>query len=850
MVPDRPTLRVLWVLLRRMVWRDVVRHPVLLALNVGGIALGIAVFLAIQISNRSAVESFRAGVEMVAGRANLEVRGTLDERDFPEIENLPGVRAAAPLVEALLTLPGAPGEYIRLVGLDPFAGRELRTFELLGADRGNLDFEQWLRQPRAVAVTAEFSQRILPRLPALTVATESGSIPLEPRFVIDPDDAAAAGDPRLVAMDIGWAQELLGRPGTLSAILLLVEPEAIDDVTRAIRAVVPADVEVGPPARRSGQVESMLGAFQLNLTALSMVSILVGAFLIYNSVSASVVRRQHEIGMLRALGTSRGLVAGIFVLEGAVSGALGSVLGVVLALPLASALTAPVAETVSSLYIATSIERLFLSPMQIGWAVFIGLGAAIAAAFVPAREAALADPARVLRPGSAQERFRHAPWRWGAVGLAALVTAWALGAGALSLGVPWLGFASAFFVIAGFSLLVPATLRVISAVLEWAPRHVRIAARNVERSAHRNTVTIAALAAAIAMTVSISIMIHSFRGTVDRWISATLVADVFIGSAANEVAAADGVLPPAAVAWIQNHLDVVRVSTFRERMISFRGERTTLAITDGSNPREIQFIEGRAEDVHGRFLEPDHVLISEPFANRFGLRSGDLIDLATPGGEREFIVAGVYQDYARNGGVVMIDRRNFLRHWPDPGIQSVGVTLREDAGVGDFETAFREAFFEDGVFSVYSNPALRARIFEIFDQTFAITMVLRAISVVVAALGVFLAVVILTAERSREIGVLRAIGASRAQIVAQFLREASVIGLLASGVGVASGVCLAMVLTWVVNKAWFGWTIDLGYPVPLLVATPLWIVPVAVAAAAIPALRAARQCPASAIRFE
>ena len=838
-------------LFQRQILRTITRHPVLLALNIGSIALGVAVFLAIQIANRSASQSFRAGIEMVAGRANLEIRGDIDERVLPQIEKLAGVTAAAPVIESLVTLPGNPGEYLRIVGLDPFSGRELRTFELLGAGRESLDFERWLRDPSVIAVSADFAARILPGLkqPLRVLAAERLAV-LDPAFIIEPDDAAAASDPRLVAMDIGWAQELLGKAGRLSAILLLVDPDQVKEVTAAIKMLVPDNIEVSPPARRGDQVESMLGAFQLNLTALSLVSVLVGAFLIYNTVSASVIRRQPEIGILRALGASRAEIRLLFLGEGGVAGVAGTILGILLALPLASLLSGPVGETVSSLYIAVNIERLFIAPEQIATAFVVGLGAAVVAAWLPAAEAANADPARVLRPGSAMDRFEKTPMQWMVGGIVGVGLAFVLGWGALAWRAPMLGFASAFFVITGFSLLVPSAVRFTAALLWFAPGKFRMAGRNLERCAHRNSVTIAALAAAIAMTVSISVMIHSFRGTVDRWIGSTLVADMFVGSAANEVAAAGAVLPNAAVAWLSGNTRVARVSTFRETPMVFRDERTVMAVVSGSRAEETQFLGGDPARLHADFLLPDAVLISEPFANRFDVNRGDTIPLSTPAGSRDFTVAGIYQDYARNGGVVLIDRANYQKHWPEEGVQSMALTLHDASEAGSLADEFRAAFSESGQFSVYSNQELRARIFEIFDQTFAVTLVLRSIAVAVAAIGVMLALLILAAEREREIGVLRAIGASRGQIVMMFLREAALIGAIASAVGVISGICLAMVLTWVVNKAWFGWTIDLGFPVGLLLSTPLWIIPVAVVAAVLPALRAAKISPATSLRFE
>jgi putative ABC transport system permease protein len=821
----------------RQFLRGARRHPVLLALNILSIALGVAVFLAIQIANRSANESFRAGVEMVAGRANLELRGRVDDALLPAIAAVSGVRAASPILEGIVTLPGQPGEYLRVLGLDPFSGQQLRTFELLGANESNFDVEAWLRDRDAIAVSPAFAASLGHRGP-VEILTDRGTRTLDPVFVIDPEDAAASLDPRTVAMDIGWAQELLGRPSELSAVLLLVDPAQLATATAALRQIVPGDVTVAPPARRSDQVESMLGAFQLNLSALSLVSLLVGTFLIYNTISASVVRRRTEIGTLRALGASRAEVRLLFLAEAGFAGAVGSVLGVLAALPIAQALTAPVAQTISSLYVALSIDRLYLSPYQIAFALAAGLATSLVAAWIPASEAANCDPASALRPGSAAGRYCRVPLKWLIAGAVCLVGAFACGLAALEFRVAVLGFFSAFLVLAGFSLVTPMAVVATAWAFRRAPRFLRLAAQNLARSNHRNAITIAALAAAIAMTVGVSVMIHSFRGSVDRWIGATLVADLFIGSAGNEIAGVQSSLPPMAVDWARSQPGVTNVTTFSEVPVDFRGERTALAVVSDS------------PEAGNAFLAPGRVAVSEPFATRFDVRAGDDITLPTPGGPADFRVAEIYQDYARTTGIVRISEENHHRHWPPVDAQSLAITLRPGSDPVTFGETFRAHFAREGRFSIYSNQALRSRIFEIFNQTFAVTFVLRTIAIGVAAAGVLLALLILAAEREREIGTLRAIGASRLQVVGLFLREASLIGAISSVIGVASGACLAVVLTFVVNKAYFGWTIELAYPLGFLAATPLWIIPVAVLAAILPAWRAADIPPARALRFE
>lgn len=829
--------------------RALLRHPVLLALNILSIALGVAVFLAIQMANRGASASFRAGIDLVAGRANLEIRGNLDENLLPKIAALDGVRAATPLVEGVVTFPKHPGEYLRVIGVDPFSGDELRTFELLNVDRDRLDLETWLRDPDAIAVTPDFTRKVLPKVgPALEVLAGAASRTLRPRFVIQP--AASSGDPRIAAMDIGWAQELLDSRGRLSAILLLVEPARLDAVTAQIRRLVPADARIESPSQRGRQIEAMLGAFQLNLTALSLVSVLVGAFLIYNALSASVVRRRREIGILRATGATRGEVRLLFLGEAAVAGIVGTMAGILLAVPLASVLSAPVAQTVRNLYILTSIEGLALSPGQIAEALAVGLVTAIVAAWLPADEAARMPPAAALRPDvTATTRQPRPSRRWTITGLALLAAAALFGAITLRFHLPALGFLSAFAVLAGFSLLASRLIYAATSALRRAPRHLRLAAANLAQSRHRNAVTVAALAAAIAMTVSVSVMIHSFRASVNDWIDATLQDDLFIGLAANEAGPAASALPAAVVPWLRQQPGVAHLATRADQVIHFREERTDFAIITGERPFSLRFI-GDAGKAFREFAQPGAVAVSEPFARRFRVERGDRIELLLPAGRVMFRVAGVFQDYARNGGLVIMKRADYERHGGAFRPQAAAVTLANGESLDRFTERFRERFDDAGQFSVYSNRALRARIFEIFNETFTVTLVLRAIAIAVAAAGVTLALLILATERTREIGVLRAIGASRIQVMGLFLREAGLLGLIASALGTVSGAALAMVLTWVVNKAFFGWTIPLSYPAGLLLATPFWIVPVAILAAVLPAWRAAGIPPATAVRFE
>ena len=281
--------------------RNARRHPLLAGLNVVSVALGVSVYLAIQIANHSANQSFAASIDLVAGKANLEARaasGDLNEALWPKLARAPGVKASTPLVEGYATLPDFPGEYLQLLGVDIYTNLPFATFAVGSGSHGSwadLNLDAWLGDPRALAVTDEFAREHGLKIgDALRLQVNGHDQALTIRFLIPQTETAAGrGNSRIAAMDIGWAQELLGRVGRLSSVQLLLDrPADAESMARQLSRLVPPEVTVSAPAARSGQVERMLSSFQLNLSALSLISLLVGMFLIYNTITASVVRRR------------------------------------------------------------------------------------------------------------------------------------------------------------------------------------------------------------------------------------------------------------------------------------------------------------------------------------------------------------------------------------------------------------------------------------------------------------------------------------------------------------------------------------------------------------------------------
>lgn len=840
--------------------RPLRRRPWLALLNVLSVALGIAVYLAIQIANHSANRSFAAGIDLVAGKAHLEIRGDVDESLWPVIVRQPGVKAVTGVVEGTVTFSRWPGEYLRIVGVDLFSGEPFRTFEI-GAGEAKPALEKWMGAGGAVALTEEFARRHGLKIgDPLPVIVNSEPKTLKVVALLDDRDSPAGVQSRFAVMDIGWAQELFGRVGRLASLqVLLDEPARAAEMAVRLNALLPPGLRAEAPRQRSFQIQNMLSAFQLNLTALSMVSLLVGVFLIYNTISASVARRRVEIGILRSLGATQWEVRSLFLGEAGALGVLGIIGGSVGGVALAGVLTGAVGKTISSLYLLVQIDRAWLAPGQFVTAAIFGLGAVLLGAWRPASEAARVDPVAALSLGAhASRAVEHVP-RLGLIGVGWLGLAVVTSLFALQFGPPVWSFIAAFCILAGFALFAPATtwrFGCLAAKARALGILWRLAADHLRQSIHRHGVTVATLATAIAMMIALMVMIFSFRRSVDAWIGRGIVADLFIAPAANETIGLEAAVPPGAIEWLRARPEIRGVDTFRELEGEFyappsAARRTArLAVIEGEYRNNLTFVSGDDRQKMARVFGERCVAVTEPFARRFRVRDGDRLTLMTPKGPAEFEVAGTYADYTRDQGVMLMSRRNFDQWWSDSRVQSLAIYLRPGAAAEPLAEVFRQQFSREGEFAIYSNRALRQRILNIFDQTFAVTMVLRTVAIVVAVAGTFLALTTLVAEREREIGMLRAIGAARGQVQALLMIEAGMIGTVATVLGVMAGLVLAVVLIQVVNPAFFGWTIALHLPWASLLATPLWIIPAALIAAWHPAWRASGQLIASAVREE
>jgi putative ABC transport system permease protein len=823
-------------LLRRLILRPLRRDLARTSLSVLAVALGVAVVVAIDLAGDAATGSFRSSMETLSGKTDLEIlaNGGIDEKWIAVLDSLPVNATFAPMIEAQALVAGVGS--VPVYGVDFVAGA-----------RGSMS-----SGAQGAAISKALADRLHLTPPAaLTVAIGGAQRRIDIGSVVD------AGTAEFLALDIADAQELIGRYGKIDRIdVTVAPPEDFARVEKAVRAALPAGYLIGKPGVRNEENQRMVRAFRWNLRVLGYISLVVGAFLIYNTISVSVVRRRAEIGILRAVGASRATVFALFLAEALLLGAVGSVVGVLLGRVLAGGMVGLIAQTVNALYTSSRPTPVELTAGE-AWTGFLtGVIVAFVSALKPAHEAMQVAPTEAMSRG-AHEHRALLRWRRSLAWSAGLAAA----AGAMSLAPAWNGYPvggyiSALLAIAAAAFASPAVVLAVNRATRGITRRRAqslLAGRSLTASLSRTSVVVAALATAIAMMASVGIMVASFRETVALWLDVQLRADLYvrpaIRSGAGEYPPMDARIPGllAAVS------GVAAVDDFRGTEFHYGGERATLGAGNLDIVRRygrLRFLGAQNRDAILRSLPgSDRAVVSEPFALKHKIHTGDR--LAVPIGSRtvELTVAGVYYDYSSSQGYVIVDRSTILKYLPDLAVTNAAVYLAPGA---DAERVRQEIQLRTAAYgvTVARNSDLRRTSIEIFDRTFAITWALEAVAILVAMLGAANSLLALVLDRRRELGLLRFLGASGGQVRGMILTEAAFLGLLAALLGLALGLALSLLLIYVVNRQSFGWTIQFHLPGGLLAGAVLLVWVVTVLAGLYPARVAGRMNPIEVIQEE
>lgn len=799
--------------------RDALRRPWQSALMILGVALGVAVIIAINLANTSARTAFALSTEAVVGKATHMLVGGpagLPDDLFRQVRVEWGYRLSAPVVEGVARAPDLNDQPLRILGVDPIADAPFRNYTgQPGQTPGG--FEAFYTVPGATLLSVDLASRYgLTFTSAIRLQVNDEFRTLTVAGLLEPtDEGTRRALDTLLITDIASAQELLRQTGRLSRIdLILTAAEA-----RALAAQLPPGVQLVPATQQADTVAQLTEAFQLNLTALSLLALVVGMFLIYNTIMFSVVQRRHMLGILRALGATDAQIFFLILVEAGLVGLVGSALGLGLGWALGQGAVQLVTQTINDLYFVVSVREAPLTLDSAALGVALGVGASLLAAAAPAWEAANVPPITAMRRSTLEERVQDLLPRLALAGLA--LGAFGAGLillppGLLPINDLFLSFGGLFAVVIGLALLVPWVTAMLMTALAQPLRRVagvlgEMAARTVVKALSRTSVAIAALMVAVSVTIGVSVMIASFRTTVINWLDLTLIADVYISAPALGGTRGGTTLEASVLDKVRQTPGVGTVETIRTVTVASHVGPLALSVSDAQQGRAAalyRFAQGDAASLWAQVQAGGALIVSEPLAYRHNLINGGTLTLTTDSGPRAFDVVGVYYDYASDQGTALMSRTTYEQFWGDRAISGVAVYVAPGAAPAEVAEALR-ANLRGSALQVQVNRALRDQALVIFDRTFAITDALRVLAVIVAFIGVLSALMALQLERARELATLQALGLTGPQLWRLTLTETGLMGATAGLLSLPVGFVMAVVLIYVINLRSFGWSITM-----------------------------------------
>ena len=839
-------------LLYRLIIRPLFRQPGRALLILFAVALGDAAVVAIDLAGDAAAGSFHSSMETLAGKDDFEVTaaGGLPEAIVARLDTLPYALRVRPRIEDH-TMVVATGDTVPLIGIDFVAEANGAGTKI--EDATSSEGLRHISDPDAIWATRGLGRAVGDKI-QLLINDQAREYVV--RGLI-PDSAQMGGD--AILMDIGAAQLATGKSGRVDRILIKTPDSNDFDMWQSkLQQALPAGVLLNAQGTETAANRRMLAAFRWNLHVLSYIALLVGAFLIYNAVSVSVVRRRADIGTMRAMGASRGAVMGAFLFEAALFGTAGSLAALPLGRVLAAGAVRMLSTTVNALYVSSRPGAMTISAGSVVLAFVAGIGVALASALAPAREASMVPPTEAMARGRREYEVRVERKRDAVIALVLAILG-ALAAQAPPIGgKPLMGYLSALLFVASAALLTPlvvygATSAGSSGLRRMLGVEALLASRSLGGSLRRTSVLVGALATAIAMMTSVGIMVGSFRQTVLTWMESELPADLYLRPAGAVGGDQHPTIAPEVADRIANIPGVQSVSRFRAYEIEYQGLPASLAGAshDLNEARQNPtFLSGRPSiDVLRELAVGNNAVVSEPFANKHHVRAGDTITL--PLGEQRvtFHVIDSFYDYGHEAGFILLDWGTMLRYLPDRAPTNLAVYLAPGAELEHTRAAIQKAIANRSLV-VLSNGEIRLQGIRVFDQTFAITYAVEAISILVAIGGISGALISIVMDRRREFGVLRFLGGTSAQIRKLILVEAGLIGILANVLGLALGYVLSLVLVYVINKQSFGWTIQFHWPVAVLLASLSVVYVATVLAGLYPARLAVRLDPMEVVHEE
>jgi putative ABC transport system permease protein len=840
-------------------------------LTLFGIIIGVACIFAINFTNENAYQSITNLFEGTSGRVNLEVRssanvGGLPEEKVAEVAAEEGVALAAGIIKMPAALPDEEKEQVDLNffgtssgglvlhGIDPLLDMKLRDYNMTEGEFLTDDPDEH----EIVLVDSFAKDNDIELGEQIRILTALGPTKMNVVGFMAEEGAGLTNYGKFGVVHLKYAQELTNREGEVDQIDVIVDESRKDqDALEALRIRLEdslgKDFTVVYPASQGDRMTQMLSGYQIGLNFMAGIALFVGAFLIFNSFSMTIVERTRELGLLRAVGMTRRQVTGQVLVEGLFLGIIGALLGIAAGFLLSQGLIG-----IMSVLLGQTLDAENVSPRIVAFSLAIGVGVTLIAAYLPARQAGRISPLEALRIRGRQEDgwLNRFGWILGLVLL--MVSAGVLVWNPFPYDVQFrLGSVTVFLLFVGAMLIIPTTIRGWHLLTRWLIRLIfgalgEIGARNLERARRRTMLTCAALMVGVSMIVTTQGMTGSFSADLKSWIEAYTAGDVFVSGGIplaydfkEELEDIEGVEHAAPIRYV----DVTWVAGDDEKE-----EKISLMAVDPKSYTQVtHFVftepEVDSDQAVKRLAEGQSLFISGVIAEKYGLAPGDEVKLRTRDEEQVFSVAAVVLDFYNQGQVMTGSFKDLKRYFELEDVNTFLIKASPGADASGLAEKILDRLGDDYQLVAESNASLRERADDLLKQAFSMFDILGILAVLVAGLGVLNTMSMSVVERTREIGMLRCMGMTRWQIVRMILAEAFMMGVIGGLLGLGFGLALTRIFLEAMG-AMSGYALDFVMP-----AEAIWmsiLVPLAASqiAALLPAIRAARTPMLSAIHYE
>jgi putative ABC transport system permease protein len=858
-------------LIRRVSFPRLIEHPLRTFLTVLGIALGVASSISVQMITDTMSDSFSSMIDAVSGKAALQISGgeigvaeelydRLQARDENNRPPIRGLHAAMPTIQ---TVTKFAAENLLVLAVDTLNDRAARDYKMVGKDGAEIsDPLAFLNSTNAILLNRDFAGRHHFNIDdTIELLTSKGLKPFVIRGLLESSGPATAFGGNFALMDVYAAQIYFGKAGLFDSIDLLLEPGAdVNEVRQNAEAFLGGRYEVRRPEQRNEGVDSLLRSLKMGLVLMMLIVLAMGGFIIFHTVTTSIYQRTREIGILRMVGVTRSGIWSLFVFEGVWLGLAGSILGTIGGYFLGRYSILEYAGAVTNLFVPTDTTHAVFKFSMIIKGTILGLGATMLGAMYPSWRATSITPLQVLRFGPGLSAGKGAKLlRWTALALAsAVVIAACVFHPALRLTLNGVRTAMFSILIAGIAMTPIAMyffLRLfvrLTAVMRTPL--VRLASENLLRDLGRSAMTVAAFMVALAVMFEIYIFMNSMKKEIRSWMDNILKADVFITASGTFATRISMAMDPSMTKKIAELPGVEDAVELRSRQVDWGDVRIVVIAVNLPgylNRTRIQFVREYDEEAVQASVRDEGVFISQNFAARNPeLRAGGMLTLMTPEGKVDFKILGIIVDFTSETGSVLINHNLYKKYFKDELVDTYYVYLKPGVDTQSIRRAVDSMVGENFHLFVLTNREFKDSILSAIDQIFSLSVSLEILTLIIAIIGIINNLLANVIDRTREIGVLRSLGATRMQIGLIFCLQSGIMGFCGAFVALFAGWGLGTIHMKRLSLILSGWVMPIHYSAMLIAVTFLVVVLTATVSGLFPATRAAGLKLREALKYE